>query len=135
MIAAELRRHELAGLVWVVSSPIVAGYILQYSRHLLSNHERYMSSFNVIVFVLAASIKPVAHVMRLLRERTLYLQSEMQVTETQVQMLQRKLDLIEEELETLRKAFATKKDLGQVSLVVVLLFVTCDDAIHLVFSR
>lgn len=94
-----------------------------------------MSSFNVIVFVLAASIKPVAHVMRLLRERTLYLQSEMQVTETQVQMLQRKLDLIEEELETLRKAFATKKDLGQVSLVVVLLFVTCDDAIHLVFSR
>ncbi|KAI7876340.1 hypothetical protein K492DRAFT_135430 [Lichtheimia hyalospora FSU 10163] len=114
-VADELRRHELAGLIWVVISPVVAGYTLQYSRYFLSNYERYMSSFNVFVFVLAASLKPLAHVLTLLRERTLYLQSEIQISETQVQLLQRKVDLMEEELDTLRKAFATKKDLGQVT--------------------
>ncbi|KAI9316900.1 hypothetical protein BX666DRAFT_1947820 [Dichotomocladium elegans] len=114
-ISDELRRHELAGLVWVVLSPILAGYTLQYSRYFLSNYERYMSSFNVIIFVLAASLKPLAHVLMLLRERTLYLQSEMQGSESQVKILQRKMDLMEDELDTLRKAFATKKDLGQVT--------------------
>lgn len=116
-VADELRRHELAGLIWVVISPVVAGYTLQYSRYFLSNYERYMSSFNVFVFVLAASLKPLAHVLTLLRERTLYLQSEMQISETEVQLLQRKVDLMEEELDTLRKAFATKKDLGQVIML------------------
>ncbi|KAF7720949.1 hypothetical protein EC973_005741 [Apophysomyces ossiformis] len=111
----ELRRHELVGLIWVIVSPAIAGYTLQYSRYFLSNHERYLSSFNVTVFVLAASIKPLAHVMTLLRERTLYLQSEMQLQETPTEILQRKLDAMEEELVGLQKAFATKKDLGQVT--------------------
>ena len=97
-----------------------------------------MSSFNVVVFVLAASLKPLAHVMTLLRERTFYLQSEMQASESQVQMLQRKLDLMEDELDTLRKAFATKKDLGQVklhschcSVFITLELMTCDSNIIL----
>lgn len=115
-ITNELKRHELFGLLWVTTSPILAGITLHYSRYFLANYERYMSSFNVVVFVLAASLKPLAHAMTLLRERTLYLQSEIQTSESQVQLLQRKLDLMEEELDTLRKAFATKKDLGQVRI-------------------
>ncbi|KAI8076877.1 uncharacterized protein BX664DRAFT_270689 [Halteromyces radiatus] len=114
-MATELRRHELMGLIWVLASPAVAGYTLQYSRYFLSDYERYMSSFNVAVFVLAASLKPLSHVMLLLRERTMYLQSEIQVNETQVQQLQKKLDIMEDELYSLRQAFATKKDLGQVT--------------------
>ncbi|KAL0076630.1 hypothetical protein F4703DRAFT_1743325 [Phycomyces blakesleeanus] len=112
-LAYELRRHELMGLVWVIASPALAGYTLQYSRYFLSNYDKYVSSFNVTVFVFAASLKPLAHVMLLLRERTLYLQSEMQIQETETQRLQRKLEMMEEELIGLRKAFATKKDLGQ----------------------
>ncbi|KAI9029777.1 hypothetical protein CLU79DRAFT_736006 [Phycomyces nitens] len=112
-LAYELRRHELMGLMWVIASPALAGYTLQYSRYFLSNYDKYVSSFNVTVFVFAASLKPLAHVMLLLRERTLYLQSEMQVQESETQRLQRKLDIMEEELIGLRKAFATKKDLGQ----------------------
>lgn len=114
-VANELRRHELMGLIWVLASPAVAGYTLQYSRYFLSDYERYMSSFNVAVFVLAASLKPLSHVMLLLRERTMYLQSEIQINETQVQRLQKKLDIMEDELYSLRQAFATKKDLGQVT--------------------
>lgn len=114
LITAELRRHELAGLMWVLFSPAIAGYTLQYSRYLLSNVDRYISAFNVTVFILAASIKPLSHVMVLLQERTLFLQSEALVSESQVQALETKMDLLEKELYGLRKAYATKKDLGQV---------------------
>lgn len=115
LVANELRRHELVGLIWVLASPAVAGYTLQYSRYFLSDYERYMSSFNVAVFVLAASLKPLSHVMLLLRERTLYLQSEVQVNETHVQRLQNKLDHMEDQICTLRHAFATKSDLGELN--------------------
>lgn len=114
LITAELRRHELAGLIWVVLSPAIAGYSLRYSRYLLSNVDRYISGFNVTVFILAASIKPLSHIISLLHERTLFLQSEAAISESQIHVLQTKLDLLEKELFGLRKAFATKKDLGQV---------------------
>lgn len=114
-VEEELRRHELIGLVWVVISPGVAGYTLQYSRYFLSNYDKYMSTFNVTVFVLAATLKPLIHVMALLRERTLFLQSEMLVNESEIEILQKKLEFMEEELDGLRKAFATKRDLGQVA--------------------
>lgn len=114
LITAELRRHELAGLLWVMFSPVIAGCTLQYSRYLLSNVDRYISSFNVTVFILAASIKPLSHVIMLLQERTLFLQSEALISESKVEALETKMDLLEKELYGLRKAYATKKDLGQV---------------------
>lgn len=115
MIAQELRRHEVAGLIWVTLSPAIAGYTLQYSRYLLSSVDKYISAFNVTVFILAASIRPLSHALTLLSERTLYLQSEMLVSETQVEQLQTKVDILEKELDSLRRAYATKKDLGQVA--------------------
>ncbi|KAI9253675.1 hypothetical protein EDC94DRAFT_525116 [Helicostylum pulchrum] len=114
-VEEELRKHEFIGLVWVIISPAVAGYTLQYSRYFLSNYDKYMSTFNVTVFVLAASLKPLIHVMALLRERTVFLQSEMVINESEIEVLQRKLESMEEELDGLRKAFATKRDLGQVT--------------------
>lgn len=113
-VEEELRRHELVGLIWVIISPGVAGYTLQYSRYFLSNYDKYMSTFNVTVFVLAATIKPLIHVIALLRERTVFLQSEVLVNESEIELLQKKLEMMEEEFDTLRKAFATKRDLGQV---------------------
>jgi hypothetical protein len=113
-VQEELRRHELIGLAWVVLSPAIAGYTLQYSRYFLSNYDKYMSTFNVTVFVLAATLKPLFHVMALLRERTLFLQSEMQVDGSEIELLQKKMEMMEDELDGLRKAFATKRDLGQV---------------------
>ncbi|ORX56917.1 hypothetical protein DM01DRAFT_322416 [Hesseltinella vesiculosa] len=114
-LASELRRHEVTGLLWVIASPFIAGYTLQYSRYFLSDYDRYMSSFNVAVFVLAASLKPLSHVMMLLRERTLFLQSEIQVNDTHVVRLQKRIDILEEELFALSQAYATKKDLGQMA--------------------
>ncbi|KAM3588782.1 hypothetical protein VKS41_001220 [Umbelopsis sp. WA50703] len=115
MVARELRQHELAGLLLVVLSPILAGLSLQYSRRFLSNQERYLSSFNIVVFVLAAEIKPMVHCMTMLKDRTLYLQSELQVQEGEVEVLRERIYELEDELQILKKAFATKKDLGQVT--------------------
>ncbi|CAO3692920.1 unnamed protein product [Rhizopus stolonifer] len=114
-VEQELQLHELIGLFWVIFSPVLAGLTLYYSRHFLHNHDKYMSSFNITVFVLAASLKPLIHIMALLRERTLFLQSEVSIGENEVSVLQQKVDLMEEELFDLRRAFATKKDLGQVT--------------------
>lgn len=101
--------------MWVVVSPAIAGYTLQYSRYLLSNVDRYINSFNVTVFVLAATIKPLSHVIDLLHERTLYLQTEAQITDSQVQQLQKKIQILEEDISSLCDVFATKNDLGQVA--------------------
>jgi hypothetical protein len=115
LVARELRQHELAGLLWVLASPIIAGLTLQYSRRFLSNQDKYLSSFNIMVFVLAALIKPTVHCMAMLKDRTLYLQSEMQIEEGEVDILRERIFELEDELQSLKKAFATKKDLGQVT--------------------
>ncbi|KAG0786440.1 hypothetical protein G6F62_008336 [Rhizopus arrhizus] len=114
-IHAELRRHELAALIWIVLSPLIAGYTLQYSRYLLCNVDRYISAFNITVFILAASIKPLSQVMLLLQERTVYLQNEVNFDEGEVVMLQNRLNSLEKEFEMLRRAYVTKKDLGQIT--------------------
>ncbi|CEG78752.1 hypothetical protein RMATCC62417_13314 [Rhizopus microsporus] len=114
-IHAELRRHELAGLVWVVLSPLIAGYTLQYSRYFFANTDKYISAFNITVFTLAASIKPLSHVIFLLQERTLYLQNEAAFSETEIEMLQSRIRFLEKEIDVLRRAYATKKDLGQIT--------------------
>lgn len=115
LVARELRQHELAGLLWVLASPIIAGLTLQYSRRFLSNQDKYLSSFNIVVFVLAALIKPTAHCLSMLKDRTLYLQSQMQLEEGEVDILRERIYELEDELQSLKKAFATKKDLGQVT--------------------
>jgi hypothetical protein len=115
MVAKELRQHELIGLLWVLISPIIAGLTLQYSRGFLSNQDKYLSSFNIVVFVLAALIKPTAHCMSMLKDRTLYLQSELQFEEGEVEILRERIYELEDELQSLKNAFATKKDLGQVT--------------------
>ncbi|KAI8996796.1 hypothetical protein BDB01DRAFT_734282 [Pilobolus umbonatus] len=114
-IASELRRHELAGLIWVVLSPAFAGYTLQYSRNFLSSADKYISTFNISVFVLAALVKPLSHVMTLLQDRTLYLQSELGIPDNDLNNLKKKFEILDDEVHILKEAYATKKDLGQVA--------------------
>lgn len=78
-----------------------------------------MSSFNVTVFVLAASVRPLIHVIDLLRERTALLQSEITINETEMEQLSTKLYHLEGELHNLRASFATKRDLGQVNIYIM----------------
>lgn len=114
--AAELRRQEFSSLLLVLASPFLAGYSLRWTKSYLSEYDRYMSNFNIVLFVFAASIRPFVHVVDLIRTRALYLQEEAHYPSTEVELLKRKVHTLEQEISLLKKAFATKKDLGQVSL-------------------
>jgi hemerythrin len=112
-IKKELRQHEFVGLVLVCASPIVGGYILQYSRYLLSSADKYVSNFNVTVFIIGAAIKPITHAITLLSQGTLFLQSNHVTTTSKMDYLQHKLSRLQNELQLLKLAHATKQDLGE----------------------
>ncbi|KAI7898125.1 uncharacterized protein BX663DRAFT_443629 [Cokeromyces recurvatus] len=108
----ELRRHELAGLLWVTLSPFVAGFTLQYSRYLVSNVEHYISTFNITVFILAASIKPLSHLLHLLQERTLDLHTDpsLLLNETSLDTmttLENRIQKLEKEIERLQHQYSS----------------------------
>ncbi|KAI9275997.1 hypothetical protein BY458DRAFT_506748 [Sporodiniella umbellata] len=110
----ELQLHEMIGLGCVLFSPAVAGWALEASHRLL-HHTQYMSSFNIKVFVIAASLKPIFHLSALIQERTLFLVNERPREEGKLSLFHQKLDLMEEAMDALRQAYATRHDLGQVT--------------------
>lgn len=74
--AAELRFHERVALLSCFGGPLVGGWLLHAIRSQLSRpSEGIISNFNLTIFVLAAELRPVAQVVKLVRARTLHLQS------------------------------------------------------------
>ncbi|KAI9472352.1 MAG: hypothetical protein EXX96DRAFT_583750 [Benjaminiella poitrasii] len=110
-IEAELKRHQQIALIWIIASPFLAGYTLQFSRHFLSNYDKYMSNFNVTVFMIAATIRPLIHITQLLKERTLYLNSLLSDNPQHIDIIHAKLQVLQEEIERLRRS--TRRDLAQ----------------------
>lgn len=73
--AAELRRQETLALIATFVFPVMAAYLLHAIRSQLSNTSTALvSDFNLSIFVLAAEIRPLQQLIRLLSNRTLYLQ-------------------------------------------------------------
>ncbi|KAI9283239.1 hypothetical protein BY458DRAFT_495891 [Sporodiniella umbellata] len=114
-VHAELRRHEMAGLIWIVVSPWIAGLSLQYSPLLFNTMDKYINAFNAKVFMMAASIKPLLQVILLLQERTHYLQNEANFDPEEAVTLEDRMSSLEKELNGLKRAYVTKKDLGQIT--------------------
>ncbi|KAI7898538.1 uncharacterized protein BX663DRAFT_442862 [Cokeromyces recurvatus] len=112
-IETELKRHECVALFWIVISPFLAGYTLQLGRYLLSNYDKYMSSFNVTIFIIAATIKPLLHITQLLKQRTLYLNSLIDTDPSAIDIIQAKLQLLQNELDNLKHN--TRRDFTQIT--------------------
>lgn len=75
LAAAELRRQELLALAAAFLAPILAAYLLHIIRAQLSGASgALVSDTNISVFLLAAEIRPVRQVVRLMSARTLHLQ-------------------------------------------------------------
>ncbi|KXT03455.1 hypothetical protein AC578_1633 [Pseudocercospora eumusae] len=75
LAAAELRRQELLALAAAFLAPILAAYLLHVIRAQLSGASgALVSDTNISVFLLAAEIRPVRQVVRLMSARTLHLQ-------------------------------------------------------------
>jgi hypothetical protein len=110
--SATLRRQELASLLLVVSSPLLGGLTLDYVRAHLTPTRTYITNFNITLFVFAAGIRPLLHVVYLLKKRALHLQEVVHFPSTEVENVKRRLAKAEEELAILRKSHASKKDLS-----------------------
>lgn len=73
--AADLRQQELLALAGTFILPILAAYLLHIIRAQLSGPSNgLVSDYNLSIFLLAAEIRPIRQVIRLVATRTLYLQ-------------------------------------------------------------
>ncbi|KAF2208354.1 hypothetical protein CERZMDRAFT_10337, partial [Cercospora zeae-maydis SCOH1-5] len=73
--AASLRKQELLALAGTFIFPILAAYLLHVIRAQLSGPSNgLVSDYNLSIFLLAAEIRPIRQVVRIVTSRTLYLQ-------------------------------------------------------------
>ncbi|KAI7829463.1 hypothetical protein BC939DRAFT_27476 [Gamsiella multidivaricata] len=112
--AASLRRQEFFTLLLVLASPFIGGYTLQYLKTFFSSYEDYLSALNIELFIIASGIRPLTHLISLLKARALHLQEQVHYPDAEVELLRRKVASIEAEMSQLRRAFATKRDVLQV---------------------
>lgn len=71
----ELYIHELLALLCCFLSPALAAYLLHSIRASLSRpSEGLVSNYNLTIFLLAAELRPMSHLIKLGRARTLHLQ-------------------------------------------------------------
>ena len=71
----ELYRHELFALLACFAFPLLAAYLLHSLRENLSRpSEGLVSNFNLTIFLLAAELRPLSHLLKLVQARTLHLQ-------------------------------------------------------------
>lgn len=107
---SELYQQELLSLVFCVMSPFIGSYLLYYVKSALSEPDRYINPFNVRLFVLASGVKPWSHFFRLVKNRSLFLQSEIHYPLPTVDNLKKRVANLEGALEELRRGYATKLD-------------------------
>ncbi|PNP42429.1 hypothetical protein TGAMA5MH_05170 [Trichoderma gamsii] len=71
----ELYRHESLALVSCFAMPLLSAYLLHYIRGQLSRpSEGLVSNFNLTIFLLAAELRVLSHMITLVQSRTLHLQ-------------------------------------------------------------
>ncbi|KAK3807230.1 MAG: hypothetical protein J3Q66DRAFT_357019 [Benniella sp.] len=112
--AASLWRQEFLSLVLVLASPFLGGWTLQYLKTFFSSYEDYLSSLNIELFIIASGIRPLMLLVSLLKARALHLQELVHYPDSDVETLKKKIASIEAELNSLRRGFATKRDVIQV---------------------
>lgn len=110
LAAHELRQTELLSLLFCLLSPFLGSYLLYYIRSALSDPDRYINPFNIRLFVLASGVKPWLHFFKLVRGRSLFLQTEVHYPTPTVSRLSKRVKLLEEEIDDLKALYATKAD-------------------------
>ncbi|KAA8901727.1 hypothetical protein FN846DRAFT_754103, partial [Sphaerosporella brunnea] len=99
----EMRRNEMLALTACFAGPLLGGWMLHAVRSQLSRpSEGLVSNFNLTVFVLAAELRPVAQVVKLMRARTLHLQRMVhRLPRSRVEDVERRVEGLAEEVREL----------------------------------
>lgn len=71
----ELRLHEMLALLSCFLFPLLGAYLLHTIRGQLSRpSEGLVSDYNLTIFILASEVRPLAHLIKIIQSRTLFLQ-------------------------------------------------------------
>ncbi|KAI1828298.1 hypothetical protein F4861DRAFT_535261 [Xylaria intraflava] len=72
----ELYLHEILALAWCFVFPMLGAYMLHTIRTQLSRpSEGLVSDYNLTIFLCAAEVRPVSHLIRMIQKRTLHVQA------------------------------------------------------------
>ncbi|KAI2613010.1 uncharacterized protein GGS25DRAFT_478120 [Hypoxylon fragiforme] len=100
----ELYFHEMAALAWCFAFPMLGAYLLHTIRGQLTRpSEGLVSDYNLTIFLCAAEVRPVSHLIKMLQNRTLRIQQivaknpheRLGATMEQFQALTNRLDHLE----------------------------------------
>ncbi|KAI1175874.1 hypothetical protein F4777DRAFT_299892 [Nemania sp. FL0916] len=100
----ELYIHEITALAWCFIFPMLSAYLLHTIRSQLSRpSEGLVSDYNLTIFLCAAELRPVSHLIRMLQQRTLHIQAivaqnphaQKAATNDQIQALSDRLEELE----------------------------------------
>ncbi|KAI0449278.1 hypothetical protein F5B21DRAFT_60010 [Xylaria acuta] len=100
----ELYIHEIMALTWCFIFPMLGAYLLHAIRGQLSRpSEGLVSDYNLTIFLCAAEVRPISHLIRMLQQRTLHVQTivaqnphtQKLVTNEQLQVLYDRIDELE----------------------------------------
>ncbi|KAI9312853.1 hypothetical protein BX666DRAFT_775524 [Dichotomocladium elegans] len=114
-LTKELQHHERVGLMWVLLSPCIVAYSLRFSSYLLTNHDRYMGYFNVTIFLLAALIRPCGRLLSLFQDRMQELQSALKDNEREIDVLQKRVDHMDRQMDELHDALVAKTEVIKIT--------------------
>lgn len=71
----ELRLHEAFAFALCVAGPLIGAYILHIIRASLSDSaDEMVSGLHLTLFVLAAELRPLRHILKMVQSRTVHLQ-------------------------------------------------------------
>lgn len=109
---SELYVHEVLALLACFLSPILGAYLLHVIRAYLTRSEGLLADFNIIVFLMAAELRPISHAIKLIQARTLHLQRIVQAqplpqsTIAQLEEMRLRLAQLEQRAETAEESSA-----------------------------
>ncbi|KAL1920891.1 uncharacterized protein VTP21DRAFT_11526 [Calcarisporiella thermophila] len=111
-VAHKLRKQEFHSLLFVLASPFLGAWGVNWAMSRLASEESY--TFPTHLFVLAASIRPILHLVALAKERARRLQSRVNYPETEIDALRERLNSLEVEMEQLSRNLALKRDISEI---------------------
>ena len=71
--------------------PILSGYALHFAKMSLTDYDKYVTYFNINLFVVAAGIRPLMYIATLAKNKTLHLQEQVHYPSTLVELLKRRV--------------------------------------------
>lgn len=109
-----LRVQERAALALVLLAPALGGlalWLLQQS--LISAGAKYLTPGNILLYVLAASVRPLSHILDLLHHRSIRLHAEALYADDDIARLLSQVRRLEAELKDIRMAVVWRSDMEE----------------------